>query len=44
VHGRQDGDRLFVDIDARENTCGFRDARQSLLDDLGAEVLEVQVM
>ena len=43
VHGRQHRDRRLVDIDACEDARGLGDAGQPLLDDIGAEVLKMQV-
>ncbi len=43
MHGRQHGNRFFCHVDAREDTRRLGDARQPLLDNLGPQVLEVQV-
>ncbi len=43
VHGRQDRDRLFGDIDAGEDLGAFRNAGQALVQDLRVEVIEVEM-
>ena len=43
VHRRQHRDRLLRDIDAGEDARRLGDARQTLVDDLGPEMLEVQM-
>ena len=43
VAGRQDRDGLARDIDAGKDTRGLCDARQALVDDLGIEMLDVQL-
>ena len=43
VHGRQHRNGLLVHIDAGEDARGLGDARQALVDHLGAEVLEMQM-
>ena len=43
MHGRNNGDRLFVRIDAGEGARGLDDARQTLVEDIGGQVLEMQV-
>src|ERR1700738_3190344 len=42
MHGRQDRNRLACDIDAGKDLCGLADARQSLVEDIGPEMLKVQ--
>ena len=43
MHGRQYRDRLPGHVHGRKNTCRLSDAWKAFLDDVGAEVLEVQV-
>ena len=43
VHGGQHGNRIAVHVDAGEDARGLGDARQALVDHLGAQVLQVQV-
>ncbi len=43
VTGRQHRDRLLGDVDAGEDLRRLRDARQALVDDLGRQVLQMQV-
>ena len=43
VDRRQHRDRLLVDIDASEDLRSLGDARQTLVNDLGAEMLEMQM-
>ena len=43
VHGRQHRDRLARHVDAGEDPRGLADARQPLVQDVGAEMLQVQL-
>ena len=43
VHGRQDRDRLLGDVDASEDPRGFGNPRQAFVNDVGIEVVEMQV-
>ena len=43
VHGRQDGDRLFREVDAGEDLCALRNAGEALVENLRVEVIEVQM-
>src|SRR5690606_17127969 len=43
VHGGQHGNGFLRHVDAREDARRFRDAGQALVDDIGAQVFEVQV-
>ena len=43
VAGRHDRDRLLGDVDAGEDPGGLRDAGQALVQELGVEMLEVEV-
>ena len=43
VHGRDDRDRLLGHVDAGKDGGGLADARQALGEQLGRQVVEVQV-
>ena len=43
VHGRQNRDRLFHDIDAGKNPCRLGNTRQTFVDDFRSEVFQMQV-
>src|SRR5690606_25959444 len=43
VHGRQNRNRFLGDVDASENPGALSDSRQALVNDIGAQVLQVQV-
>ena len=42
MHRRQNRDRLFRGINTGEDAGGFRDARQTLIQDFGAQMLQMQ--
>jgi hypothetical protein len=43
VHGRQHRNRLSRHVHTGEDPCGLADARQALVQDGGAEMLQVQL-
>lgn len=42
MDSRQDWNRLLGNIDAGKDSCGFRDTRQSLVQDVGRQVAELE--